>query len=169
VETESGLVREDARRLLAAELPFLSVLDITYIKEELSRILGNLSFALRGIVALLFFLGMIMMIVLIQEKLMSRRLDFASLRCVGARVSWLRRAMSVELVLIAFIPSCAGLLMGGAMSGWVMDYYLNIVNRTPFGSSWMVPFIVLGCVMALSWMNSFQINKIRPRTALQGG
>ncbi len=167
IETESLKDRLDIRETLNRELPAVSVVDIAQVKSDLVRILKNLSAALKGILAFLLLLGVAMIAVLAQEKVSSRERDFAVLRCVGAKAGQLQIFLILELVILAFMPSVVGVLVGLISSKFLLFYFFNIEGGEWSASFGYIPAGILILVTFVSWIASYRSRRIRPRQAFQ--
>ncbi|MBN8554646.1 MAG: FtsX-like permease family protein [Deltaproteobacteria bacterium] len=168
VEAEGLKSRLDIRETLNRELPAVSLVDIAQIKSDLTRILGNISAALKGILGFLLILGISMIAVLAQEKVLSRERDFAVLRCVGASASQLQIFLILELVLLAFVPSVIGVTIGLLFSKLMLFYYFNIEGGEWSASFGYIPLGILILVTFVAWIASYRSRKVRPRQAFQG-
>lgn len=168
VETEGREARLDIRETLNRKLPGISVVDVSQVKSDLTRIVANLSMVLKGILAFLLILGVVMIAVLAQEKVSSREKDFAVLRCVGARANQLQAFLILELVILAFSPAVLGVFVGLAFSKLMLFYYFNIEGGELSGSFGAIPFGILILVTLVAWITSYRSQKIRPRQAFQG-
>ncbi|TVQ77736.1 MAG: FtsX-like permease family protein [Bradymonadales bacterium] len=165
--TEPSAERLELRRAIGREFPAISLLDVSSIKEDLVRVMGELSMAIRFILSFLFFLAIVMVAVLTHEKMSSRWRDFASLRCVGATSLWLRACLGVELISVVFFPTIIGLLFGLLSSSWFLDEFFNLEAQGTARLLALVPLIILGSVLLVAWWLSRNLKTLKPKLLLQ--
>lgn len=167
IETENSETRLEVRQDFARELPGVSLLDVTRIKTDLIRVMGEISSVIQGILFLLLLLGLVMIGVLTQEKISTRWLDFATLKCVGAKASWLRFVLALELSLTAFLPSVMGVFMGSQASLFFLDRFFNLQGDFQWSLQLYLPMGVLFVVLFIAWFQSKTVSRLRPRIVFQ--
>lgn len=167
VSASSSENRYAARRILNTELPAVSVVDVSEVKANLSRILKDLGIALFSVLGFLLLLGIALMAVVTQEKISMRWKDFATLRCLGAEVGWLRQLLVFEMGIIAFIPAIFGLGLGLLLGRFLLDYYFALDHLSFSPLALAVPFATLFLVSIVAWIGSRQLRFIRPKEVFQ--
>jgi len=164
ITTPDNPSRIKIKRDLSVHLPAVSTLDVAEIKEDLIKVTSQLIWVIQSILGFLLILGMAQIAALAREKTVSRRMDMAMLKCLGASLTQLRFFLFWEFLLVSFVPSLIGASLGAVAGALILKEFFNLPASAEI--SLVIVAIPLGIsvlTVAIGEITTSRLYKIKPR------
>lgn len=166
IETINDENRIDIMNAFTREFPSVSLIDLSSVKRELIDVTNRISLVLVMIILFLLLVGASLVGALAVEKLSTRRLEFASLRCFGGSKAQLLGILSIEFLYLSLLPAIFGLGIGLVLANFVLFNFFAIYQVQWANTLLLIPLGISAVILIVGLLGTRRLLAIKPRLIL---
>lgn len=166
LESKSGGSYDLFMKTFFEQFQTISLIDLSEVRKDLIDLILKLRQAIFFILMFLVVVSVSLLAAFAREKVSTRQLEMATLKCFGASKAQLMGIIALEFAILALLPSLAGALLA-----YVTSQIILVQAFTIFLSPWtmsllLIPFVTLILVELVGLLGSLRLFSLKPKLLL---
>ncbi len=159
--------RDRLQSSLLGEFPNVSFLDISAVRETLTRIASRITLVLRAMAGFVVGAGLLVLLASLLTTRFSRRREGALLRTLGATRGVVHGVLLAEYMALGAIGGAAGLVLGAGGGVGLLRWGFELTGAVPWGALLGMWAAVLVLTVLVGWTVSGPILRDPPLVVLR--